>query len=340
MKRISFNIGNKMIGEGYPCLIQSMSDIKTSNIEDNIALTEFLAKRGLDMMRFSVLDEKDANALKEIKKNTSVPIIADIHYSFDFAIKAIESGVDKIRINPGNMKSRSELLNVIHLAKEKNIAIRIGINSGSIDTNDVESTLLAMDDTISVFKEEGFDKLVLSLKSSDPVATQKLYEAGYERYPYPLHLGLTESGPLTTGLVRSTVSIYPLLSKGIGDTLRISLSDDRIHEVRACKEILKLSGRRTDIPTLIVCPGCGRTVGDLESLRETVQDYLDQVNKNITVAVMGCPVNGIGESKNADIGISGTGFKDSYLLFRHGDTIGTFNKTEALNRLFTFINEF
>lgn len=346
MKRLSFLIGNKIIGDNNPCLIQSMGDKKTTCVEDMIQETNLLSSCGLDMMRFSVLDKEDAMALKEIKKNTSIPIIADIHFDYRFALMAIDSSVDKIRINPGNIGGDAKLRLVINKCKEKNIPIRIGVNSGSLNkyrgktSSKADDILLALDETISIFKEENYDHIVLSLKSSNPDDLFEIYSKAYQKYPYPLHLGLTESGFSTLGCIKSAIGLYPLLSKGIGDTLRVSLADDRIEELRAAKTLLRLSKRRDDIPNMIVCPTCGRTKIDLKPISREVLSYLDHVFKNVTVAIMGCPVNGIGEAKDADFGIAGSGEKDLYVLFKKGQHLGLYKKEEALNKLYSMIESF
>ncbi len=345
MNKYQFSIGNLLIGNTAPISIQSMSDIKTERIDQNVALTNDLTKRGLEMMRFSVLDEKDALALKEIKRRVTVPIVSDIHFSPKLAFLSLESGVDKIRINPGNFPSLPLLRNLIQECKQRNVAIRIGINAGSLNAyrgkteNPVDDMLLSLSDTLKVFEEENFTHLVLSLKTSDPKTIEELYSKAYERYPYPLHIGLTESGLSLNGSIRSTYALTNLLRKGIGDTIRISLADKRVEEIRACKELLKLTGRRKNVPTLIVCPSCGRTLIDLKEVANLVQDKLDYVNKDIKVAVMGCPVNGIGEAKDADYGIAGSGKKDVYLYFEKGKEVGLFEKDEAVRRLFDSIDD-
>lgn len=346
MNHISFYIGNKLIGSNNPPLIQTMSDIKTSLVKENIILTNDLSKRGLDMMRFSVLDEEDARALAIIKKSVSIPIIADIHFSSVLAHLSLDANVDKIRINPGNFPSLSSLRDLINEAKDKDIAIRIGVNSGSLNkfkgktSSTEDDILLSLDETLQVFKDEGFEKLVLSLKTSDPQILENLYRKAYEKYPYPLHIGLTESGLPILGAMRSTYALANLLSDNIGDTIRISLAGDRKDELRACKEILKLTGRKKDIPTMIVCPGCGRTLIDLKECANLVQERLDFINKNITVAVMGCPVNGIGEAKDADLGIAGSGKENIYLLFEKGKELGLYQKQEAIAKLFELIEKY
>ena len=346
MEHIRFNIGNKVIGDGSPCLIQSMGDKKTTCVEEMVKETNDLASCGLDMMRFSVLDFADIEALKEIKKRVSIPVIADIHFDYRFALGALEAGVDKIRINPGNIGSEARLRTVIRACKEKNIPIRIGVNSGSLNKyrgktgSKADDILLALEDTLAIFKEENFNHIVLSLKSSDPADLKELYEKAYQRYPYPLHLGLTESGFSTLGSVKSAVGLYPLLAEGIGDTLRVSLADDRIEELRAAKTLLRLSGRRNDIPDLIVCPTCGRTLIDVKPISREILAHLDHVFKPVKIAVMGCPVNGIGEAKDATFGIAGSGKEGLYVLFEHGHEIGLYPKEEALRKLYERIDTF
>lgn len=345
MNRYLFNIGNKIIGGSKEVLIQSMGDKKTTEVKYLVNLTNTLAEMGLDLMRFSVLDDEDVKALSKIKKQVSVPIIADIHFDYNLALKALDAGVDKIRINPGNMEETG-LRKVIQKAKEENIPIRIGVNSGSLNkykgktSSPVSDFLLAMDETLNIFEEENYQKLVLSLKTSDPDILEDLYRQAYDKYPYPLHVGLTESGFGISGAIKTTSAIFNLLKDGIGDTLRISLADDRREEVRACKTVLSLAKRRDDIPTLIVCPTCGRTTYDLKDLARAVQSHLDFVFKDVKVAVMGCPVNGMGEAKDADYGIAGTGVADKILLFKKGKPIGTYNEKEALSRLFELIDKF
>lgn len=344
MDRFLFNIGNKLIGDGY-CLIQTMSDTKTSNIKANIDLTNTLTDIGLDMMRFSILDEEDIRAIKEVKKNTSIPLIADIHYNYLFALSAIENGIDKIRINPGNIGGESNLRKVILKAKEYNVPIRIGVNSGSLNKykgktdNEIDDYFLALDETLNIFKDENFNNLVLSLKSTSISKTQELYSKAYYKYPYPLHIGLTEAGRGQEGIIKSTIALFPLLNQGIGDTIRVSLADNRIEEIRACKNLLKYAGR-INLPTLIVCPTCGRTKVDVKEIADELKVFLDKIKKDIKIAVMGCPVNGLGEAKDTDIGITGSGNKNEYILFSKGKEIGKYNKVEAIEKLKKFIIKF
>ncbi len=345
MKRIAFAVGNRTLGDGK-VLLQSMGDRKTALVEPLVEETNLLQSMGLDMMRFSVLDEADLKALAEIKRRVHVPVIADIHFNAAYAIRAMEAGVDKIRINPGNIGGEARLRSVVEEAKRRNVPIRIGVNSGSLSfykgkgRDEVEDYFLALDATLAVFRDLGFDRIVLSLKSSSPERTLRLYREAYGRYPYPLHVGLTESGFGVMGAAKSALALYPLLREGIGDTLRVSLSDERKEELRVAKTLLRQAGRRKDIPELVVCPTCGRTLVDVKELAKEVADILDFIFKDVKVAVMGCPVNGVGEAKDADIGIAGSGAPGVYLLFAKGRSLGLYEKKEALMRLRSFLKEF
>ncbi len=345
MKKYRFNIGSKTIGDGG-ILIQSMGDRKTTIVDALSSLTNDLTRMGMDMMRFSVLDKEDAKALSEIRKKVSVPIIADIHFDTTLALLALDSGVDKIRINPGNVNSEAGLRKVIALARENNVAMRIGLNSGSLNRyrgkgkDFLEDYFLALDATLAIFREMDFRNIVLSLKTSSPEHAYELYRRAYDLYPYPLHVGLTESGFGVMGSMKSAIALQRLLSEGIGDTIRISLADDRREEIRACKTLLRELGIRKDLPELVVCPTCGRTLIDLKEISRAVAKRLDYVFKPVKVAVMGCPVNGIGEARDSDFGIAGSGKKDVYLLFTKGKPLGLYEKEEALERLFSFIAVF
>lgn len=339
MSKIKFNIGNKYIGENS-VLIQSMSDIKTSQVEKNIELTDHLQEIGCDMMRFSLLDHEDIDAIKEIKQNVSIPVIADIHYSYSFAIDVVDKGVDKIRINPINMKDERYLPKLIKSCKERGVAIRIGINEGSFVKEKSEDLFSYTDRMLKIFESYDFNRIVLSFKSSSIDKTIDLYREASRRYDYPLHIGLTESGLPLTGSIYSASALIPLLKEGIGDTIRVSLSGCRDLEIKACKTILKIANRRDDIPRLIVCPTCGRTTGDIKEIADIIDKKLGLISKDIKVAVMGCPINGIGEAKDSDIGIAGTASKDRFMLFKDGISLGIYEKKEAIDRLFDYIDNF
>ncbi len=324
-------IRNKLLGGKNKILVQTMAKTKTSNTEAIIKLANDLYIAGADLLRVSILDEHDAKSLKTIVDNSPLPIIADLHFNKDLALKSIDNGADKIRINPGNFH-QDDLKEIIERAKYFNIPIRIGINSGSLslnqtkDTSSINEYFSLLDSTIDIFKKYDYDKnLVLALKSTDPNLTFKLYRAAAELYPYPLHIGLTESGFGPVGAIRSSICLVPLLQLGIGNTIRISLSDSPITEVETVNALLKGLGLKNDVPTLITCPTCGRTQCDVSNLAKRISELLLPIEADIKVAIMGCPVNGPGEAKDADFGLAGT--KNAYLTFESGKK-GTILKEE------------
>lgn len=327
-------IRDRWLGGSNEILIQTMADIKTSRVEDILAQATDLAERGADLYRVSVLDNDDLKALPDIAAHAPLPVVADIHYSAEYALGAIRAQVDKIRINPGNMKP-AELTAVIREARRYQIPIRIGVNSGSLDRlNQLDRSCLDsyfqnLDRTIKLFKDEGYaDNLVLSLKASDPDLTYRLYRAAAEIYPYPLHVGVTESGFGVQGMARSLAGLVPILREGIGNTIRISLTDSPQEEIEACKALLKALGLREQVPTLISCPTCGRTQAPVSQTARRVKEMLSKVQKNVKVAVMGCPVNGPGEAKDADFGLAGT--VEAFLVFKKGQRVGLMSESEAL----------
>lgn len=341
-KTYKFTIGNTLIGGDSPILIQTMSNIKTSKVEENIKLCHDLEKLGCDMIRFSTLDEEDCLALKEIKMHTSLPVIADIHFNYKYALLALDAGVDKIRLNPGNI-TKNNLDEVVAKLKEKDAALRIGVNSGSLgkyaltSENVKEQFLTAVEEMLSYFESNDFHKIVLAAKNTSPDLTRELYFALAEKYQYPLHIGLTESGFGIQGTIKSCTALIPILSAGIGNTIRISLTDDPREEVLACKTLLKSMGLKKNVPTLISCPTCGRTQVDVYNIARYVEDKLKYVNKDITVAVMGCPVNGPGEAKHATFGIAGG--INSFIVFKKGVAIGSYPEKEAMEILFNLIDK-
>ena len=326
-KRIK--IGNIYIGGTNNVLIQSMCNIKTEKVAEVVKQINECKALGADMMRVSVLDMEDAAAIKDIVKQISIPLIADIHFDYRLAIKAIESGANAVRINPGNIGEKENIVKVVNLCKEKSIPIRIGVNSGSIDkeindnTNVVNSKEMieSIRKTIAILEDLDFYDIVLSLKGSHVKETIEAYRLASKEFKYPLHVGITEAGPKDIGLVRSVAGLAPLLSEGIGDTIRISLSDDPTEEVRACRRLLKDLGIRNDYPNLISCPTCGRTQVDLVPLAKKIAKFLEENHINKTVAVMGCIVNGPGEAKRADIGCAGG--KGQWVIFKKDQIIKT-----------------
>ena len=321
-------VGNIYIGGSNHVVIQSMSTKLPHNLDECIKEIKELEDAGCEMVRVAIKDESDALAIKDIKKEIDIPIVADIHFNYEFGIKAIESGVDKIRINPGNIGSDTKLKALVDKCIEYNTPVRIGVNSGSIeqdllerkDLTNVEKCVMSLERYISKCEEYGLTNLVLSIKLSNVLDTIEAYKIVSSKYNYPLHIGLTESGVGNNALIKSSIAIGNLLYLGIGDTIRVSLTGDPINEVYAAKTILK-SLNLYDGPDLISCPTCGRTEVDLEKYARIIDDYLKNVKKKITVACMGCLVNGPGEAKDADIGVAfiskrGILFKKGKIVFR------------------------
>lgn len=339
-------IGNTSIGHSNNVKIQSMCNIKTSKFEEVIKQILELEKLGCDIIRVSVMDDSDALAIKEIKKAIHIPLVADIHFDYRLALKAIENGVDKIRINPGNIGNIENVKKVVDACKEKHIPIRIGVNSGSLDKSihdysthySANALVESAKKHVKILENLDFHDIVISLKGSDVLTTIKAYEIASETFPYPLHLGITEAGTKEIGIIRSVSGLAPLLLKGIGDTIRISLSADPKEEVIAAKRMLHDLGLYPNYPTLVACPTCGRTRVNVPGVADKVLKMLEEINKPITVAVMGCVVNGPGEAKNADIGIAGG--NGEWILFKKGQVIATLkNDDDAIERLKIEINQ-
>lgn len=339
-KTLRIQVGNIEIGHSNNIKIQSMCNIKTSNYLDVIAQILDLEKIGCDIIRVSIMDEDDAKAIKQIKKAIHIPLVADIHFDYRLALLAIENGVDKIRINPGNIGSIDKIKLVVDACKKKHIPIRIGVNSGSLDKTihdyshryDALSLVESARKHVKILEDLDFYDIVISLKGSDVLTTIEAYRLASKEFPYPLHLGITEAGTKEIGVIRSVSGLAPLLLEGIGDTIRISLSGDPKDEVITAKRMLHDLGLYPNYPTLISCPTCGRTRVNVEKVANQVLAMLEEINKNITVAVMGCIVNGPGEAKNADIGIAGG--NGEWILFKHGQVIATLkNDDEAIKYL-------
>lgn len=324
-------VGNKLLGGNNPILIQTMADIKTSKVDEVVKEAQECEKIGADLIRFSVLDDDDIEGLKIIKRNLNIPIVADIHFDYLLAIKAINAGVDKIRINPGNIPDKY-LKEIVFKAKDKNIPIRIGINSGSYQIgSNPDKFLNELESYIQSIERFGYNNLVLSIKSSNPQITYELNKYASYRFDYPLHLGVTEAGFGKEAIIKSTVALAPLLSENIGDTIRISLSESPIEEIKACKYLLKSLGLKNNVPTLVSCPTCGRTTVNVFQLVRKVDLLLTNINKDIKVAVMGCPVNGPGEAKDADIAIAG--IDGNFIVFKKGKIIFKADEDKAFNFL-------
>lgn len=322
-------IKDKFLGGNNKILIQSMCNIKTEKIEEVVNQIHKLELEGCDLIRVSILDKEDAYALNKITKRINIPLIADIHFSSELAKLAILNGASKIRLNPGNLKDENEIKEIIELCKTYDVSVRIGVNSGSIpqdiikDNNYQMSTKImldTLDSYIKIFEKYDFHNLVLALKSSSPLITLECYREASKKYDYPLHIGVTETSIKDVGLIRSTIALAPLLIEGIGNTIRISLSDDPIEEIKAAKRLLHDLGLYEDYYTIISCPMCGRTTANTKVLAEKAIELLEKYKLNITVACMGCVVNGIGEGMQADIGIA-CSKKDNYVIFKKGKIV-------------------
>lgn len=340
------HIKDIVMGGQDKVLIQSMCNIKTEKVEQVVKQINECAKLGADLMRVSVMDEADAYAIGEIKKQISIPLVADIHFDYRLALIAMRMGVDKVRINPGNIGSFDKIKEVVDLAKEKHIPIRIGVNSGSLDKEvhdySTQYTAAKLVESakkhVKILEDLGFYDIVISLKGSNILETIAAYRLASETFPYPLHLGITEAGFKDIAIIRSAAGLAPLLIEGIGDTIRISISGDPRDEVIAAKRLLHDCGLYPNYPTLVACPTCGRTQVDVPSLAKKVMDYLETINKPIHVAVMGCVVNGPGEAKNADIGIAGACHE--YVIFKKDKVIKKVPEAEAFETLKEEIDKF
>jgi len=325
-KTRQIKVGDVLIGGQKKVVIQSMCNTRTTDIDGTVKQILELEKAGCEVIRVACPTMEDAKAIKEIKKAIHIPIVADIHFDYKIALEAIKSGVDKIRINPGNIGSEDKVKMVVEACKEKKIPIRIGVNSGSIEKELLEKyghpTAEAMIESakrhVEILENLDFYDICISLKASDLDLCIKTYELASKVFPYPLHIGITEAGTAFSGTIKSSIGLGVLLRKGIGDTIRVSLADDPVEEVKVAKEILK-DCNLLKLPRLVACPTCGRTQIDLIPLVKEVEEYLQTINKDITVAVMGCAVNGPGEAREADIGIAG-GIKEG-LLFKKGEII-------------------
>ncbi|WP_053957398.1 flavodoxin-dependent (E)-4-hydroxy-3-methylbut-2-enyl-diphosphate synthase [Inediibacterium massiliense] len=328
------NCGNIEIGGEAPISIQSMTNTDTRDIKKTIDQIKRLEEAGCEIIRVAILDLEAADAVEKIKKNIHIPIVADIHFDYRLALECIKNGVDKLRINPGNIGDIERVKKVTQAAKERNIPIRIGVNAGSIDKKIIEKygkiTPKAMVESalehIQILEKLKFYDTVVSLKASDLKLTLEAYRLISQEIDYPLHIGVTESGTIKSGTIKSSIGVGALLLDGIGDTLRISLTGDPTEEIKVGREILKTIGLRDFGVKIISCPTCGRCQIDLISLANQIEKRLEGINKNITVAIMGCAVNGPGEAKDADIGIAGG--KSSALLFKKGQIIKKIEESE------------
>ncbi|MBO4898913.1 MAG: flavodoxin-dependent (E)-4-hydroxy-3-methylbut-2-enyl-diphosphate synthase [Lachnospiraceae bacterium] len=333
------HIGNKVIGGGNPILIQSMTNTHTEDVSATIAQIKRLEEAGCEIIRCTVPTIEAAQALRKIRKNINIPLVADIHFDYKMAIAAMENGADKIRINPGNIGGRDRLSEVVKCAKERNIPIRVGVNSGSLEKELVEKyggvtaegIVESALDKVAMIEDMDYHEIVISIKSSDVLMCAKAHELIAEKTTYPLHVGITESGTLWSGNIKSSLGLGMILSQGIGDTIRVSLTGDPVEEVRTAKLILRTLGLRTGGIEVVSCPTCGRTRIDLIGLANKVEAMVADIPLDIKVAVMGCVVNGPGEAKEADIGIAG-GIGEGVLI-RRGEVIRKIPEDELLDAL-------
>ena len=343
-KSKQISIGSVKIGGEAPVSVQSMCNTDTRDVLSTLNQIRELASAGCEIARLAVLNKDAASAIKEISKKSPIPIVADIHFDYRLALQCIENGVHALRINPGNIGKREHTVSVVNAAKSRGIPIRIGINAGSLEKEFAQTDLPLSDKMIKsamrhieILEDLNFYDIKLSLKSSDVMTTIEAYQKAAKLIEYPLHLGVTEAGTLKSGLIKSSVGLGALLSQGIGDTIRVSLTENPVEEVEAGYGILKSLGLRSKGINFISCPTCGRTQIDLIGLAKRVEERFKNVDLPITIAVMGCPVNGPGEAKHADFGIAGA-IKEGY-IFKKGEIIARVPESDLINSLEKIIME-
>ena len=333
------HIGDKVIGGGNPILVQSMTNTKTEDVEATVAQILRLEQAGCEIIRCTVPTMEAAEAIKQIKSRIHIPLVADIHFDYKMAIAAMENGADKIRINPGNIGSKDNVAAVVSVAKERGIPIRVGVNSGSLEKELVEKyhgvtaegIVESALDKVGIIEDLGYDNMVISIKSSDVLMCVRAHEVLAEKTNYPLHVGITESGTVQSGNIKSAIGLGIILNQGIGDTIRVSLTGDPAEEIKSAKLILRTLGLRKGGIEVVSCPTCGRTRIDLIGLANQVEEMVADIPLDIKVAVMGCAVNGPGEAKEADIGIAG-GLGEG-LLIKRGEIVKKVPEDKLLDTL-------
>ena len=337
-KTKEISIGNVKIGNGAPISVQSMCNTDTRDIEATMSQISELAEHGCELVRLAVLNKDAAEAVKELVKRSPVPLIADIHFDYRLAIQCINNGISALRLNPGNIGKRENVEKVVTLAKQQKTPIRIGVNAGSLEKELLEENIPLSEKMvksalkhIKILEDLDFDLIKVSLKSSDVLTTIEAYRAMSQKIGYPLHLGVTEAGTLKGGLIKSSVGLGTLLAEGIGDTIRVSLTENPVEEVDAGFQILKSLGLRERGVNFVSCPTCGRTQIDLISLAKKVEEKFKNLDLPITIATMGCAVNGPGEARHADFGIAG-GIKEGY-VFKKGEIIAKVPEEQLLEKL-------
>lgn len=335
----SIRVRDLQIGGQQKVVIQSMCNTRTSDTAATIAQIKKLEAVGCEMVRMAIMDQEDAKAITEIKKQTNIPLVADIHYDYRLAIAAVEAGIDKIRLNPGNIGSRENVEAVVKVCKQHHIPVRIGINSGSLEKDIHEKygkpTADGMMESakchIQILEELDFHDICLSFKSSDPLLCIEAYRLASKTFPYPLHLGVTEAGTYIGSAIKSSMALGTLLNEGIGDTIRISVNGDPVNEITIVKQLLKCCNLLDHTPNLIACPTCGRTAWNMQPVVDEIESFLQTINCDVNVAIMGCAVNGPGEAKHADIAIAG-GNKEG-LLIKKGKIIEKLPQDRIVERL-------
>ena len=327
-------VGGVQIGGQNKVIIQSMTNTKTKDVEATVSQIKRLEEAGCEIIRVAILDMEDAKAVKQIKERISIPLVCDIHFNPDFALEAIANGTDKIRLNPGNIENEDKIKEIVRACKERHIPIRIGINAGSLNRkyqHSEEAMIESAKDHLRILEALDFHDVCLSFKSSDPLECIKAYELAAKTFPYPLHLGVTEAGGLLNSTIKSSLALGNLLLDGIGDTIRISISDDPVEEIKVAKMLLRACNLKRDVPNLISCPTCGRIQYDMLPIVKEMEAYLENVHKDVSVAIMGCPVNGPQEASRADIGVAGG--KDQAILFKKGQIIRAIPQDEIIKTL-------
>lgn len=347
IRRVSrqVNVGNVKIGGDAPIAIQSMLNVLSSDYEGNLAQVKELEEAGCEIVRMAVPDMEAVKVLGRLKENTNIPLVADIHFDYRLALESLKAGVDKIRINPGNIGSAGRVAAVADACNLKNVPIRIGVNSGSVEKDLLEkfggATPEAMVESafrhVKLLEDCGFYNTVISIKSSDVENMVKAYSLVAERCDYPLHLGVTEAGTERSSLIKSSIGIGSLLLNGIGDTIRVSITDTPVKEIYAARDILKAINVRVETPQIVSCPTCGRTKIDLVSLANQVENAVKNIKKPIKIAVMGCVVNGPGEAKEADIGVAGG--DGCGVIFKKGEILRKVNEDEIVKALLDEIDK-
>lgn len=335
----SIQVRDVRIGGQRNVVIQSMCNTRTKDIAASIQQIHALEAAGCQMVRMAIIDEDDAKAIEQIQKQTHIPLIADIHYDYRLALQAIAYGIDKIRLNPGNIGSREHVETVVSACKEKQIPIRIGINSGSLESDIheaygrpcAEAMMESARRHVDILEQMNFHDICLSFKSSDPRLCIDAYRMASKTFPYPLHLGVTEAGTFIGSAIKSSMALGTLLNEGIGDTIRISVNGDPLQEMTIARQLLTCCGLLQNTPNLIACPTCGRTAWDMQPVVNEIESFLTGVNCNVNVAIMGCAVNGPGEAKHADIAIAG-GNKEG-LLIKKGKIIEKLPQEQMVERL-------